>query len=141
MIRCKGDSCPCPVKRQVKKMYESFKRLSNAVRNALCYSTNLLYERLDEALQQGTKVRIETNNDSFAGVPIHLDWEFVELLALSTSEEEEEEEEELEDKDKSYRRTTWLVRLSTIEAVAYFNENWSKERFENLLAEEKPDSQ
>ncbi|WP_204103443.1 MULTISPECIES: hypothetical protein [Spirulina sp. CCY15215] len=122
-------------------MYESFKRLSNAVRNALCYSTNLLYERLDEALQQGTKVRIETNNDSFAGVPIHLDWEFVELLALSTSEEEEEEEEELEDKDKSYRRTTWLVRLSTIEAVAYFNENWSKERFENLLAEEKPDSQ
>jgi hypothetical protein len=117
-------------------MYESFKRLSQAVRNALCYSTNLLYERLEEAVQQGTKVRIETNNDSFAGVPIHLDWEFVELLALSTSDEEE-----LEDQDKSYRRTTWLVRLSTIEAVAYFNENWSKERFENLLAGEEADSQ
>ena len=117
-----------------KKMYESFKRLSNAVRNALCYSTNLLYERLEEALQQGTKVRIETNNDSFAGVPIHLDWEFVELLALSTSDEEEVE-------DKAYRRTTWLVRLSAIEAVAYFNERWSKERFENLLAGEEADSQ
>ncbi|MCW6038278.1 hypothetical protein K4A83_18650 [Spirulina subsalsa FACHB-351] len=94
---------------------------------------NLLYQRLEEALQQGSKVRIETNNDSFTGVPIELDGEFVEILALSVLEEEEEEE-------TAFSRTTWLVRLSCIEAVAYSSEHWSKDRLENLLAgEDKED--
>jgi transcriptional regulator with GAF, ATPase, and Fis domain len=94
--------------------------------------TNLLYWRLEEALQQGSKVWIETNNDSYAGIPLHLDSEFIEILALSVSEDEEFDE-------MMYKRTTWLIRLSSIEAVAYPTEQWSKDRLETLLTEPTSD--
>ncbi|MEC4802738.1 MAG: hypothetical protein SAJ12_03930 [Jaaginema sp. PMC 1079.18] len=97
-------------------------------------SSNLLGWRLEEALQQGSKVWIETNNDSYAGIPLHLDAEFIEILALSVSEEEDFE-------DTLYKRTTWLIRLSSIEAVAYPTEQWSKNRLETLLTEPTSDSE
>lgn len=97
---------------------------------------NLLNQRLQDALQQGRKVQIETSGDAFAGIPIHLDSEFVELFVLSTPVGEEEEE-------PPYTRNTWLIRLSCVEAVSYCYESWSKERLERLLAEdgEKGDTQ
>ncbi|MBD2576628.1 hypothetical protein H6G50_02865 [Oscillatoria sp. FACHB-1406] len=102
-----------------------FERL---VKNAPARQTNLLYRRLEEALQHGSNVWLETNSDSFSGVPIHLDREFVELLALSVPEDEEPESPSI-----PYRRTTWLIRLCSIEAVAYPTEHWSRERLEMLL--------
>lgn len=87
---------------------------------------NLLYQRLEDALQQGRKLWIETNNDSFSGIPIHLDREFVELLSLTGPEEEDGD-------DESYKSTTWLIRLAQIEAVAYPTEHWPAERFDSLL--------
>jgi hypothetical protein len=50
-------------------------------------------------------------------------------LALSTPDDEEPE-------DSSYKRTTWLIRLPSIDAIAYPTENWSKDRFEHLLSED-----
>jgi|GEM_PF-1243497 len=90
---------------------------------------NLLYRRLEDALQQGRKVWLETNNDSFSGIPIHLDREFVELLSLAGPDEDESD-------DSSYKSTTWLLRLARIEAIAYPTEHWPAERFDNLLAED-----
>ncbi|NJK99947.1 MAG: hypothetical protein HC838_14400 [Spirulinaceae cyanobacterium RM2_2_10] len=92
---------------------------------------NLLHQRLEEALQNGDKVWIETNNDSFAGIPIRIDSDFVEILTLSAASEDEEPE------DPGYKRTTWLIRLACIEAVAYPTEHWSKDRLENLLGGEE----
>ncbi len=92
---------------------------------------NLLHQRLEEALQNGDKVWIETNNDSFAGIPIRLDSEFVEILTLSSTVDEEEQD------DPAYKRTTWLIRLACIEAVAYPTEHWSKDRLETLLGDEE----
>ncbi len=94
---------------------------------------DLLHQRLEEALQNGDKVWIETNNDSFAGIPIRLDHDFVEILTLSSTEDEEEEEPE----DPGYKRTTWLIRLAGIEAVAYPTEHWSKDRLEHLFSGEE----
>jgi len=89
---------------------------------------NLLHQRLEEALQNGDKVWIETNNDSFAGIPIRLDGDFVEILTLSSTTDDDEPE------DPGYKRTTWLIRLACIEAVAYPTEHWSKDRLENLFS-------
>ena len=88
--------------------------------------SNLLYQRLEEAVGQGITVWIETNGDAFEGIPIHLDDEFVEILALSTTNE-----------NNSYDRTSWLIRLSSILAIAYPTEQWSTERLESLLTKEE----
>ncbi|MDY6781116.1 MAG: hypothetical protein SW833_00930 [Cyanobacteriota bacterium] len=111
-------------------MSEWPKLFHKLVKNAKVRQTDLLHSRLEEALQHGSNVWLETNSDSFSGVPIHLDQEFVELLALSIPEDED-----LEHTSTPYRRTTWLIRLSSIEAVAYPTESWSKDRLETLLGE------
>ncbi|MDY7015483.1 MAG: hypothetical protein SVX43_18185 [Cyanobacteriota bacterium] len=111
-------------------MIELPKLFERLVKNAIVRPTNLLHSRLEEALQHGSNVWLETNSDSFSGIPIHLDKEFVELLALSIPEDE--------DSDRAstpYKRTTWLIRLSSIEAVAYPTESWTKDRLETLLDE------
>lgn len=108
-----------------------FRRLFSRSRR-VHLSANLLYSRLEDALQQGSKVWIETNNDSYAGIPLHIDSEFIEILALSVSDDDDFE-------DTLYKRTTWLIRLSSIEAVAYPTEQWSKDRLETLLAEPTSD--
>jgi hypothetical protein len=106
------------------------KLFNRLVKNAVDRPTNLLYRRLEEALQHGSNVWLETNSDSFSGIPIHLDREYVEILALSIPEDDDPE-----NFATPYKRTTWLIRLSSIEAVAYPTENWSKDRLEMLLGE------
>jgi hypothetical protein len=111
-------------------MSEWPKLFDRLVKNAGVRLPNLLHSRLEEALQHGSNVWLETNSDSFSGVPIHLDKEFVELLALSIPDDEDSEH-----CSTPYKRTTWLIRLSSIEAVAYPTESWSKDRLETLLGE------
>lgn len=105
---------------------------------------NLLQRRLEDALEQGDSIWIETSSDSYEGIPIHMDEEFVELLVLATDDndlglvaDDEEEESLLGDllllDEEGCKRTSWLIRLSSIMAIAYPTENWSKERLENLL--------
>ncbi|MBE9041686.1 hypothetical protein IQ235_12935 [Oscillatoriales cyanobacterium LEGE 11467] len=89
-------------------------------------TANLLYQRLQEALQQGSQVWIEASDLSYTGIPINLTPEFVEILVLNSDREEEEI-------DLAYERTIWLVRLSAIFAISYPTEYWSKERLERLL--------
>lgn len=88
--------------------------------------SNLLYQRLQEALDRGTQVWIETEERSFSGVPINLNREFVEILVLGTFYEDEQEE-------ASYESTAWLIRLSSISAIAYRTESWSTDQLENLF--------
>jgi hypothetical protein len=90
---------------------------------------DLLYQRLDEALQQGSKVHIETMNDSYTGIPVHLDHKFVEIVIFSSSRDDEG--------DEFHKRTAWIIRLAHISAVAYPTEAWSKERLEDLIEIEK----
>lgn len=112
------------------EMMQGISKLFNKlIASAFARSSSLLYRRLEDALQRGSQVWIETNNDSFAGIPIHLDSEFVEILALSAPDDEEPD-------DNVYKRTTWLIRLPSIDAIACPTEHWSRERFENLLAED-----
>ncbi len=86
--------------------------------------SDLLRKRLQEALQQGTEVRIRLASSNFYGVPVHLDSEFVEILCLF-----------VDDTDDSAlcERAVWLIRLSEIVAFSYPIDSWSKERLEALL--------
>ncbi|MGA7952543.1 MAG: hypothetical protein WCA07_03385 [Gloeobacterales cyanobacterium] len=90
---------------------------------------DLLYQRLNEALQQGSKLHIETVNDSYTGTPVHLDPKFIEIVIFSSSHDDEG--------DEFHKRTAWLIRLSHISAIAYPTEAWSKERLEDLIKIEK----
>lgn len=89
----------------------------------------LLSQRLQEALDRGSKVWMKTNNSSFGGIPINLSREFAEILVIVSPSEHGENND-------SYGQVTWLIRLSDIIAVAYPTEYWSKDRLETLL---KPD--
>jgi len=73
--------------------------------------SSLLCQRLQEALDRGSKVWIKTNNSSFGGIPINLFGENID----------------------AYGQVTWLIRLSDIIALAYPTEYWSKDRLESLL--------
>ena len=87
--------------------------------------SNLLYQRLKEALDRGSKIKIEAE-DSFSGIPINLDREFVEILLLVPPNEYDEDDDE-------YKCITWLIRLESIFAISYPTQTWSKEKLENLL--------
>ena len=87
--------------------------------------SNLLYQRLKEALENGNKVRIEAE-ESYYGLPITLTKDFVEIMVLVPPDEYDEE-------DDSFKQVTWLVRLSSIFAIAYPTEYWSTARLEQLL--------
>lgn len=84
----------------------------------------MLLQRLQEAHQQGSEVRIRLANSSFHGVPIHLDSEFVEILCLYVDESDE---------SSMCERAMWLIKLSEIVAFSYPIDSWSKERLEALL--------
>jgi hypothetical protein len=89
---------------------------------------SILYQRLEEAWQQGRELRVKVSHGSFfSGIPVHLDSEFVELLSLHVSEEEDNLEEE------AFYRTVWLIKLAEIVALSYPTELWSKERFNELI--------
>lgn len=90
--------------------------------------SSLLYHRLQEALDNGSQVRIEAE-ESFSGIPVYLDSEFVEVIVMVPPDEFDEEDDE-------YKCMTWLVRLSSIFALGYPSQSWSKERLENLLKKE-----
>ncbi|MGB8688489.1 MAG: hypothetical protein WCD53_14275 [Microcoleus sp.] len=90
----------------------------------------MLFQRLQEALDRGSKVWMKTNNSSFGGIPINLSREFAEILVIVSPSEQGENND-------SYGQVTWLIRLSDIIAVAYPTEYWSKDRLESLL---KPDA-
>ena len=100
---------------------------------------NLLYRRLEEALQQGREVWIRTVGGGFAGIPIYLDAEFVEIVSVYVPDEEELLEpildlvEELDDDEETYHRTVWLIRISEISAASYSTASWSRKSFEQLL--------
>jgi len=88
--------------------------------------SSLLCQRLQEALDRGSKVWIKTNNSSFGGIPINLFGEFLELLVIVSPHEQAENID-------AYGQVTWLIRLSDIIALAYPTEYWSKDRLESLL--------
>jgi hypothetical protein len=87
---------------------------------------SLLFQRLQEALDRGSKVWIKTNNSSLGGIPINLFGEFAEILVIVPPNEHGENSD-------AYGQVTWLIRLSDIIAVAYPTEYWSKDRLESLL--------
>ncbi|MBW4465591.1 MAG: hypothetical protein KME07_09145 [Pegethrix bostrychoides GSE-TBD4-15B] len=88
--------------------------------------SNLLYQRLEDALQQGLELRLVTQGDRFCGVPIALDEEFIEILYLHVSEDEDSPEED------PYARTVWVIRIAEILAVAY-QQSWSRDKLAQLL--------
>ena len=88
--------------------------------------SDMLLQRLQEAHQQGSEVRIRLANSSFHGVPVHLDSEFVELLCLYVDESDE---------TAMCERAMWLIKLSEIVAFSYPIDSWSKGRLEALLSE------
>ncbi|NEP43488.1 MAG: hypothetical protein F6K35_31385, partial [Okeania sp. SIO2H7] len=55
-------------------------------------NSSLLYRRLEEAMENGSKVRIEAE-DSYYGIPINLTDKFVEILVLVPPDEFDEEED------------------------------------------------
>ncbi len=87
--------------------------------------SNLLYQRLQEALENGNKVRIEAE-ESYYGLPITLTEDFVEIMVLVPPDE-------YDDEDDSFKQVTWLIRLASIFAIAYPTEYWSTARLERLL--------
>ena len=88
--------------------------------------SSLLCDRLQQALDRGSKVWIKTNNSSFGGIPINLFGEFAELLVIVPPNEHGENTD-------AHGQVTWLIRLSDIIALAYPTEYWSKDRLESLL--------
>ena len=99
---------------------------SKPVQNANSQS-NLLYQRLEEALQQGSEVHVVSSSGKFFGIPISIDPDFLELVNLYIPEEVEDWD------DEPYERTGWLIKLSEVVAVAYPVQSWSKDQFEELL--------
>ncbi|NEP90394.1 MULTISPECIES: hypothetical protein [Okeania] len=87
--------------------------------------SNLLYQRLTEALENGSKVRIEAE-ETYYGLPVTVTKDFVEIMVLVPPDEFDEE-------DDAFKQVTWLVRLSSIFAIAYPTEYWSTARLEKLL--------
>lgn len=87
--------------------------------------SNLLYQRLTEALENGSKVRIEAE-ETYYGLPITVTKDFVEIMVLVPPDE-------FDDEDDTFKQVTWLVRLSSIFAIAYPTEYWSTARLEKLL--------
>ncbi|MDJ0615219.1 MAG: hypothetical protein QNJ63_00505 [Calothrix sp. MO_192.B10] len=90
--------------------------------------SNILYQRIEEALQQGKEVSIQVSHGGFFGIPVYLDSKYVEIVNFYIPDED--------DKNEDYQRTVWLIKLSEIIAVAYPMEMWSKDRFEQLLNQE-----
>ena len=90
--------------------------------------SSLLSRRLQEALDNGHQVHIEAE-ESFSGIPVHLDSEFVEIITMVPPDEFEEGDDE-------YKCMTWLIQLSSIFAIGYPSQSWSQERLENLLKKE-----
>jgi len=86
---------------------------------------NLLYQRLTEALENGSKVRIEAE-ETYYGLPVSVTEDFVEILVLVPPNEFDEE-------DDTFKQVTWLIRLESIFAIAYPTEHWSSARLEKLL--------
>ena len=92
---------------------------------------NLLYQRLENALQQGSEVHVVSSCGKFVGIPISIDGEFLELVNLYIPTENDEWE------DEPYERIVWLIKLSEITAVASVVQSWSKSQFEQLLNPKK----
>ena len=98
----------------------------------LSQTSNLLHQRLEEALQNGSEIRIRTHDAGFVGIPIHLDAEFVELVYLYVNNDDDDEDEAT----NPYGRTVWLIKLSDITAIAYPFRTWSKQDLERWLEED-----
>ncbi len=96
--------------------------------------SNLLYQRLEDALQQGLELRLVTQGDRFCGVPIAMDEEFIEILYLHVADDDDASEEE------PYARTVWVIRIAEILAVAY-QQSWSREKLMRLLPSDEATSE
>ena len=88
--------------------------------------SSLVHQQLKVAMHDGIKVWFETRDKSYFGIPIGLDRSFVEVLILVPGSEDESAE-------YSFQRVTWIVRLSSISAIAYPSEYWSTDRLDSLL--------
>ncbi|MEL7036867.1 MAG: hypothetical protein AAFO04_14770 [Cyanobacteria bacterium J06592_8] len=88
---------------------------------------NLLYQRLEEALQHGNEVQVVSSCGRFFGIPSALDEEFLELVNLYIPSDDENWE------DEPYERTVWLIKISEIVAVAYPIQSLSKDQLESLI--------
>lgn len=102
----------------------TLKRTTTAMASQSARVSDILLQRLQEALLHGTEVRIRLANSSFHGVPVHLDSEVVEILCLYVDESDE---------SAMCERAMWLIKLSEIVAFSYPIDSWSKERLEALL--------
>ncbi|MEO1401404.1 MAG: hypothetical protein AAFV72_09205 [Cyanobacteria bacterium J06635_1] len=90
-----------------------------------------LFQRLEDALQEGTEVKFRLTWGNLTGIPIYLDPTCVEIVSVNVYVEDDDEPSE----EISWR-TVWLIRLEEINAIAYLSESWSKGRFEQLLGHE-----
>lgn len=88
--------------------------------------SSLLYQRLKTAMQDGIKVWFETRDKSYFGIPIGLDCDYVEVLILVPGSDDGASE-------YIFQRVTWVVRLSSISAIAYPSEYWSTDRLDSLF--------
>lgn len=85
---------------------------------------DILRKRLQQALDEGRRVDICTGSSGWVGLPIHLDDEYVELIAFTTEKEEDEAAE--------YDVTNWIVKIDQIHAFAIVTETWDSKRLNSI---------
>lgn len=92
---------------------------------------SILRKRLQQALEYGLKVKVQTTGSGWTGIPTHLDDEFLELSFISVTTEESGVEA---------ASTAWILRLSAIEAIALATEVWDINRLSEIptLGKELP---
>lgn len=84
---------------------------------------SILRQRLQQALDEGSSLTLETNGETWIGSPTYLDDEWVEILCVTTFDY---------DGAVKGKRQAWLIRLDRIDAIAAPCETWDMERFGEL---------
>ncbi len=113
------------------------RRVLTSSRDKIKYSfLDRLFQRLEEALQEGTEVKFRLAWGNITGIPIYLDPTCVEIVSVNVYMEDDDAPSE----EISWR-TVWLIRLEEVNAIAYLSESWSKKRLEQLLPEEEQPSE
>lgn len=84
---------------------------------------SILRQRLQQALDEGKRVDLCTGNSGWVGLPIYLDDEHVELLAVITHKDGESVECNV---------TSWIVRIDKIHALSIITEAWDIKRLNEI---------
>lgn len=92
---------------------------------------DILRQRLQQAIEEGANLTIETSNETWLGTPIYLDKEWIEVLVVSVGDNDGKIEGE---------HQAWLIRLDRIEAIAAPAERWNARRLAEIptLGKESP---